>query len=87
MAEEMKRLGRESDLAEFDFPDQIIERRLVLAELVNGLPHDQREVIIMRFAKDKSAREIARVLGRPNRCGQAASASGIEATREATRSQ
>lgn len=68
MADEMKRLGRESDLLELSddmvSPDQAIERRAVLAQLVNRLPHDQREVIVMRFAQDKSAREIASVLGR-----------------------
>jgi len=68
LADEMKRLGRESELVELSddivSPDPAIERRVALAQLVNRLPHDQREVIVMRFARDKSAREIASGLGR-----------------------
>ena len=35
-----------------------------LFQLVNGLPEDQRHVVVMRFAEEKSIREIARQLGR-----------------------
>lgn len=68
MADEMKRFGRQSDIVGLNDDlvsyDQEIERRAVLAQLVNRLPHDQREVIVMRFGQEKTAREIARVLGR-----------------------
>ncbi len=41
-----------------------VERRAALFQLVEGLPPDQRRVIAMRFAEDKSIREIAQVMGR-----------------------
>jgi RNA polymerase sigma-70 factor (ECF subfamily) len=40
------------------------ERRARLFRLVNGLPADQRRVIVMRFGEQKTAREIARDLER-----------------------
>ncbi len=40
------------------------ERAARLFSLVNGLPADQRRVIEMRFAEEKSIREIAQTLGR-----------------------
>jgi RNA polymerase sigma-70 factor (ECF subfamily) len=40
------------------------ERAAWLFNLVNGLPEDQRRVIEMRFAEEKSIREIAQILGR-----------------------
>lgn len=44
--------------------DETDERRAVLNQLVAKLPEDQRRVIQMRFAEEKSIREIARDLGR-----------------------
>jgi len=41
-----------------------IERRATLFRLVDGLPSDQRRVIVMRFAEQKSIREIAQQLQR-----------------------
>jgi RNA polymerase sigma-70 factor (ECF subfamily) len=41
-----------------------IEQRARLYQLVDRLPSDQRRVIVMRFADDKSLREIAQELGR-----------------------
>jgi len=40
------------------------ERRARLFRLVERLPRDQSRVIVMRFAEDKSIREIAAALGR-----------------------
>jgi RNA polymerase sigma-70 factor, ECF subfamily len=40
------------------------ERRAALFGLVEALPKDQRRVIVLRFAHDKSIREIARALRR-----------------------
>jgi RNA polymerase sigma-70 factor (ECF subfamily) len=40
------------------------ERAARLFNLVDGLPEDQRRVIGMRFAEEKSIREIAQTLGR-----------------------
>jgi RNA polymerase sigma-70 factor, ECF subfamily len=41
-----------------------VERRARLFRLVEQLPADQRRVIAMRFAEEKSIREIAEALGR-----------------------
>lgn len=41
-----------------------VEQRARLFRLVEQLPEDQRRVIAMRFAEEKSIREIAEVLGR-----------------------
>jgi RNA polymerase sigma-70 factor, ECF subfamily len=41
-----------------------IERRAMLFQLVDRLPPNQHRVIVMRFAEDKSIREIANELGR-----------------------
>jgi RNA polymerase sigma-70 factor, ECF subfamily len=41
-----------------------IERRALLAQLVDTLPDDQRQVIIRRFVDQRSISEIARELGR-----------------------
>ncbi|MEP6921028.1 MAG: RNA polymerase sigma factor [bacterium] len=43
---------------------EAIERQAALFRLVRELPEDQRRVIVMRFAEDKSIREIATELGR-----------------------
>ena len=44
--------------------DDEIEQRARLFQLVEGLPVDQRRVVSMRFAEEKSIREIANELGR-----------------------
>jgi RNA polymerase sigma-70 factor (ECF subfamily) len=41
-----------------------IERRVMLAQLVDRLPEAQRQVVQMRFAQERSIREIAAALGR-----------------------
>ncbi len=41
-----------------------IERRALLFEMVNRLPAEQRRVVELRFAQEKSVREIAQALGR-----------------------
>ena len=41
-----------------------VERKAELFQLVDRLPQDQRRVIVMRFAEQKSIREIARELNR-----------------------
>jgi len=69
IADRAKRGGRE--LA-FDDPPEIstkprVEQAAELAHLfrlVNELPNDQRQVVVMRFAEEKSIREIALLLKR-----------------------
>ena len=41
-----------------------VERRARLFRAVDKLPDDQRRVIVLRFAEEKSIREIANALGR-----------------------
>jgi len=41
-----------------------VEERAALYELVDSLPADQRRVIVLRFAEEKSIREIAMEIGR-----------------------
>jgi RNA polymerase sigma-70 factor (ECF subfamily) len=41
-----------------------IEKRAVLFQIVESLPTDQRRVVEMRFAEQKSIREIAQEIGR-----------------------
>lgn len=41
-----------------------IEQRAALFELVERLPDDQRRVILLRFAEEKSIREVAEALSR-----------------------
>jgi RNA polymerase sigma-70 factor, ECF subfamily len=43
---------------------EAVERRARLFSAVDKLPDDQRRVIVMRFAEEKSVREIAGELGR-----------------------
>jgi len=43
---------------------EVIERQAALFQLVDRLPADQRRVIIMRFAEQKSIKDIAHDLGR-----------------------
>lgn len=45
-------------------PSNDTENRALLFRQVRSLPEDQRRVIQMRFAEEKSMREIARALGR-----------------------
>ena len=41
-----------------------VEERAMLFQLVDGLPEDQRHVILRRFVDQRSVREIAQELGR-----------------------
>jgi RNA polymerase sigma-70 factor (ECF subfamily) len=63
-----KRAARERDLPDADDPPEVsledVEHRARLFRLVDRLPADQRRVIAMRFAEERTIREIARTLGR-----------------------
>ena len=43
---------------------EAVERQAQLFRLIDELAHDQRQVVMMRFAEEKGIREIARTLGR-----------------------
>lgn len=72
IADRRKRSARQDELsdphADSDNPTDTsfeeVEQRALLFRLVNQLPAGQRRVIEMRFAEEKSIREIARELGR-----------------------
>jgi RNA polymerase sigma-70 factor (ECF subfamily) len=61
-----QKLGRSVDTKELELSDACggIERSVMLAELVELLAPDQRLVVLQRFVKQKSIREIAQELGR-----------------------
>jgi len=62
-----QRLGRDPAQLEEEWDKGAadeIERRAMLAELVDSLPPDQYRVIIQRFVQQKSIREVAQGLGR-----------------------
>jgi RNA polymerase sigma-70 factor (ECF subfamily) len=64
------RAARERNLPKSEDPASeepdlaVAEQRARLFRLVNELPEDQRRVVQMRFAEEKSIREIAHALGR-----------------------
>jgi RNA polymerase sigma-70 factor (ECF subfamily) len=73
IADRAQRAGRElavddppelSEEATADVDLEEVEHRARLFRLVDQLPADQRRVIAMRFAEEKSIREIAEELGR-----------------------
>jgi len=68
IADRAQRAARERDVVVVDDPEpanlEEVEQRARLFRLVDELPADQRRVVIMRFAEQKSIREIARDLGR-----------------------
>lgn len=43
---------------------ELIEQRATLYRLVNSLPPDQRRVLVMRFAEERSIAEVANELGK-----------------------
>jgi RNA polymerase sigma-70 factor, ECF subfamily len=59
-----------------------VERRARLFRLVEQLPEDQRRVIAMRFAEEKSIREIAKKLGRTEGAVKQLQFRGLQSLRE-----
>ncbi len=71
IADRSKRPTKERDISEADEPTDLtqisleeIEFRAQIFRLVDALPVDQRRVIAMRFAEEKSVRAIADEMGR-----------------------
>jgi RNA polymerase sigma-70 factor (ECF subfamily) len=68
LSDHWKRSARESGLQESEGsyqPDfEAIERRVRAFGMVERLPSEQKQVIVMRFAEEKSTREIAQAMGR-----------------------
>jgi len=65
IADRWKAIGRQQpEPVEFEAIPEEMERRAILFQLVDGLPLDQRRVIIRRFVEQKSIKEIAGELGK-----------------------
>ena len=65
-----------------DIDREDIEQRAKLFRLVTTLPEDQRHVIEMRFAQEKSIREIAKELGRTDGAVKQLQFRGLETLRD-----
>jgi len=68
IADRAKRAAKEHSLVDPDDPQETnledVEQRARLFRLVERLPADQRRVIVLRFAEERTIREIARTLER-----------------------
>ena len=71
IADRVRQAAREEELADHEdatetsqFSLEDDQERALLFRLVDQLPEDQRRVIALRFAEEKSIREIAEELGR-----------------------
>jgi RNA polymerase sigma-70 factor (ECF subfamily) len=68
LANRWERLGKRQEVPADDLEiagiDAAIEQRAMLFQLVDGLPADQRQVIVRRFVDQRSIKEIAQELGR-----------------------
>lgn len=68
IADHIKQSAREGEAPQTEQPGPdelgVVEHRASLFRLVDGLPADQKKVIVMRFAEEKSIREVATDLGR-----------------------
>ena len=56
---------RQVELAQVS-PKEIeeVERRATLFQLVDGLPPEQKQVLVLRFVEEKSIKEVARKVGK-----------------------
>ena len=89
LADRWKRLARErsnlaaGEPAETAEPDwEAVEQTARLFRLIAQLPNDQRRVIEMRFAGEKSIREIAQELGRSQGAVKQLQFRGLESLRK-----
>lgn len=68
LADRWERLGKQQQVQADELEEAgieaLVEQRAMLFQLVDGLPPDQRQVIIRRFVDQRSVREIAQELGR-----------------------
>ncbi len=85
-----RRASREAPLPEAADPeDESWEGRLIevetrahLFQLVQRLPKDQRQVIVMRFGQEKSSKEIAQAMGRSEGAAKALQHRALESLRQ-----
>lgn len=76
--------GRDVPVEEMDLAGSRdeIEQSVLLGRLVDGLPRDQRTVLIRRFVDQKSTREIAQELGRTEGAVKQLQLRGLENLRD-----
>jgi RNA polymerase sigma-70 factor (ECF subfamily) len=82
-----RRAGRETALEDVDEPACVddVERRALLFRLVDTLPPAQRDVIVKRFAEERSIADVARQLGRSEGAVKQLQLRAIEALRAQVR--
>jgi len=94
IADRWKHSAQERDFYDLDPQGEVpaevsleeAEQRAQIFRLVDGLPADQRRVIVMRFAEDKSIREIAQELRRSEGAVKQLQFRGLENLRKRLRS-
>ena len=79
-----QKLGRTPAAEQIELADagDEIERSVMLAELVEMLPADQRRVVLQRFVGQKSIREVAHDLGRSEGAVKQLQIRALESLRE-----
>jgi RNA polymerase sigma-70 factor (ECF subfamily) len=82
-----KQAGREEPLDDRDEPSSSddVERRALLFRLVDTLPATQRDVLVARFAEQRSIADVARQLGRSEGAVKQLQLRAIEALRTQVR--
>jgi RNA polymerase sigma-70 factor (ECF subfamily) len=87
IADRARRAGRETAMDGVDEPavHDDVERRALLFRLVDTLPSAQREVIVKRFAEQRSIAEIARDMRRSEGAIKQLQLRALESLREAVR--
>lgn len=67
LAKDRRQISDDKALTEMPapMPEQAIDSRSELASVLTILPHQQREVLLMRFVDEMSPREISAALGIP----------------------
>ena len=82
-----RQAGRETALDDVEEPafDDDVERRALLFRLVDTLPPVQRDVIVQRFAQQRSIADVARQLGRSEGAVKQLQLRAIEALRAQVR--
>ena len=82
-----RQAGREEPLDDRDEPSSSddVERRALLFRLVDTLPAAQRDVLVARFAEERSIADVARQLGRSEGAVKQLQLRAIEALRTQVR--
>jgi RNA polymerase sigma-70 factor, ECF subfamily len=86
IADHAQRTTKEREITHFDDPEEIsleeVEYRAQLFRLVHTLPESQRRVLVMRFAEQRSIRDIALTLQRTEGAVKQLQWRGLQSLRE-----